>query len=340
MAWVNMGTKKSAYFIVFGVLFLLLSLWVGTISIRQQQNLQKKAAIPLCPGAEQCPVAGAADHLRSCHPGEVDGSPSESLCAWVGRVETCGPAYTKWCCPVVNGAWTTDLTMCPSANATPTPPPLPTPIAPVVIAPKGTLPCPTTSTVQISFSWNAVPNAVNYYVRIDDTSNPWSGSCTAPNPGDVCSGLISAASYTTNLAANKNYQWYVVGHTAAGVQGVPSTVELFSIPNICSTPSPTKSPSPVPTRSPSPTPSRSPSPTPTPTRSPSPTPTRSPSPSPSPIPYPDWDINRDGIINIVDIGLIIDNYEESILTNLRVDVNHDGSVDIIDIGIVLDHYTF
>jgi hypothetical protein len=42
----------------------------------------------------------------------------------------------------------------------------------------------------------------------------------------------------------------------------------------------------------------------------------------------------------VDIGIVVDNYGKSIITNLRVDVNADGAVDIIDIGIVIDHYTF
>jgi hypothetical protein len=49
------------------------------------------------------------------------------------------------------------------------------------------------------------------------------------------------------------------------------------------------------------------------------------------------DINFDGMIDIVDIGIIIDNYSAT-HTTAGADVNNDGRVDIIDIGIVIDNY--
>lgn len=77
------------------------------------------------------------------------------------------------------------------------------------------------------------------------------------------------------------------------------------------------------------------------TPTPTPTPTPSPSPSPSPTLRPNpWDVDQNGIVNIVDIGLIIDNYGKNPALDPRTDVNMDGVVDIVDIGIVIDHYSF
>lgn len=50
------------------------------------------------------------------------------------------------------------------------------------------------------------------------------------------------------------------------------------------------------------------------------------------------DVNLSGRVDIVDIGIVIDNYARSPLTNRAADVNADGKVDIIDIGIIIDNY--
>ena len=97
-------------------------------------------------------------------------------------------------------------------------------------------------------------------------------------------------------------------------------------------PTATPSPSPTPTKSPSSTPTGSPSPTPT--KSPSSTPTG----SPSPIAYPNWDVDQNGLINIIDIGLIVDDYDNPDPVTPRADVDKNGMINIIDIGIVIDHY--
>lgn len=60
-------------------------------------------------------------------------------------------------------------------------------------------------------------------------------------------------------------------------------------------------------------------------------------PSPSPIA---GDVNADGHVNIVDIGIIIDNYRASPLLDPRADLSGDGVVNIVDIGIVVDNYQF
>lgn len=50
------------------------------------------------------------------------------------------------------------------------------------------------------------------------------------------------------------------------------------------------------------------------------------------------DVNEDGRVDIVDIGIIIDNYGRSPIPNSKADVNRDGRVDIVDIGICIDNY--
>jgi hypothetical protein len=50
------------------------------------------------------------------------------------------------------------------------------------------------------------------------------------------------------------------------------------------------------------------------------------------------DVNGDGQVNIVDIGIIVDNYRLSPPDYPAADLNHDGLVNIIDIGIVVDNY--
>ena len=50
------------------------------------------------------------------------------------------------------------------------------------------------------------------------------------------------------------------------------------------------------------------------------------------------DVNGDGKVDIVDIGIIIDNYAKTPLPNPKADVNHDGVVDIVDIGLTIDNY--
>ncbi len=54
--------------------------------------------------------------------------------------------------------------------------------------------------------------------------------------------------------------------------------------------------------------------------------------------FPNWDVNEDTYINVLDIGIVSDNYDSSSPTNPRADVNRDGFINIIDIGIIVDHY--
>jgi hypothetical protein len=50
------------------------------------------------------------------------------------------------------------------------------------------------------------------------------------------------------------------------------------------------------------------------------------------------DVNGNGRVDIIDIGIIIDNYAKSPIQNPNADLNSDGQVNIIDIGVVIDNY--
>jgi acid phosphatase type 7 len=67
------------------------------------------------------------------------------------------------------------------------------------------------------------------------------------------------------------------------------------------------------------------------------TPLRTPTPVGSSIPRT-GDVNRDGVVDIIDIGILVDNYNRIQPTNPNADINHDGVVNIIDIGIIIDNY--
>lgn len=56
--------------------------------------------------------------------------------------------------------------------------------------------------------------------------------------------------------------------------------------------------------------------------------------------YNPWDVDQNGSVNVVDIGLIIDHYDKDVCTYPKADVNNDGSITILDIGSVIDNYDF
>jgi hypothetical protein len=131
------------------VVFLVLSVTAGVFLVRQQQNIQEKAAVSLCPSAEQCPVPGQADLLRSCNPPNADGTPAEISCsnvASVGLITTCGTQH--FCCPSLGASWTTDVALC--STPTPTPTLTPTPTATASATPTATASATPTSTATAS----------------------------------------------------------------------------------------------------------------------------------------------------------------------------------------------
>ncbi len=79
------------------------------------------------------------------------------------------------------------------------------------------------------------------------------------------------------------------------------------------------------------------SPTATPTMTTSPTATATVTATASPITIT-GDVNDDGIVNIVDIEIMIDYYGQTNPAFVAADLNADGIVNIVDIGIVIDNY--
>ncbi|MDK2826172.1 MAG: hypothetical protein PWQ44_1352, partial [Methanolobus sp.] len=54
---------------------------------------------------------------------------------------------------------------------------------------------------------------------------------------------------------------------------------------------------------------------------------------------PRWDVNEDGIVNVLDITLVGQNYGKTYTTELpRWDVNQDSTVNIQDLSIVSGHF--
>ncbi|MGA2910923.1 MAG: hypothetical protein ABSE04_03955 [Candidatus Microgenomates bacterium] len=116
------GGKKGLVIAIVIVVFLILSVVAGVLLVRQQQNVQERAAANLCPSAEACPVVGQPGLLLSCNPSNADGTPQSFSCAstlaMVGQIKACGPS--QYCCPSIGASWTTDLTLCSTPSPTPT----------------------------------------------------------------------------------------------------------------------------------------------------------------------------------------------------------------------------
>lgn len=50
------------------------------------------------------------------------------------------------------------------------------------------------------------------------------------------------------------------------------------------------------------------------------------------------DVNNDNKVNMIDIGIVVDEYDSTNPLHPRADVNNNGRVDLIDIGIIVDNY--
>jgi hypothetical protein len=179
---------------------------------------------------------------------------------------------------------------------------------------------------------NQISNGYNVFAPNGSTATSW--PCDELAPGNSAASIVPA-----NSPAATDYQYFWNPRDCASrnnqfsgnVVIPPSGVGGNPVP----TPTPTKTPSPTPTLTPTHTPSSSP------TKTPSPGPSGTGSHTPTPIPTGTakvGDVNADGLINIVDIGLIIDNYGQRNPSYVKTDVNGDGIVNIIDIGIVIDNY--
>lgn len=50
------------------------------------------------------------------------------------------------------------------------------------------------------------------------------------------------------------------------------------------------------------------------------------------------DINRDGVVNVTDLSILLSNYGRDKHFNHKADINKDGRVDITDLSILLTNY--
>lgn len=128
-----------------------------------------------------------------------------------------------------------------------------------------------------TFSWPVVAGTKHYLLRIDDTSNPWSGKCdtVGENPGDVCI-RINTNNYKFTTVPDHSYHWWIHDVNSSDVTSPPLWTDVIA--RTIGTTTITTSPIPsqttlttttpiqqIPTNTPSPTPTRTPTPTPTPT---------------------------------------------------------------------------
>jgi hypothetical protein len=140
------------------VVFLILGVVAGVLLVKQQQNIQEKAAAASCPVAAACPVTGQQNLLRNCNPGNADGSPTEVSCSNignVGQISQCGPK--QYCCPSLGASWTTDITLCTVATPSPTPTLVPFVTAAPTATPSATLISTPSATPKISATPRAIP---------------------------------------------------------------------------------------------------------------------------------------------------------------------------------------
>jgi hypothetical protein len=135
----------------------------------------------------------------------------------------------------------------PRPTNTPTPRPTNTPTPTTCPLPSlvgGQNPIGTTAAClnQLTFRWNAVSGADRYTIRIDDTTNGWTGTCSSVNPGDTCDDNIVGTSFTRAVTPGRTYQWWVDAiDNSCGWSGTAIKY------NVTIPPCPTNTPIPTPT---------------------------------------------------------------------------------------------
>lgn len=144
-------TKWKIAGAIIGVVVLALSVVAGIALVRQNQNINEKAAC-----VAKCPNSGG--QLVNCS-GTADTDGEVSLCNSAGRVEVCGQNAStsrQYCCPQAGGAWSTNLTLCAvSATATPTATAIATATATATTAPTSEPTATATATAVATSTGNA-----------------------------------------------------------------------------------------------------------------------------------------------------------------------------------------
>lgn len=226
----------------------------------------------------------------------------------------------------------------------PTSTPIPTPTS----TPTGSTPTPTPTSTPSTCSYSSTQ------VRVQPNSSVgWSQSLTI-NPGDhfniggfhngtgqfssdvsfaiTGDGMDNVPIPVTSPGTSYVYQYG--GPTTYGVYTIKGTTTGQSGPNcedsVIITVTSTSTPTPTPTSTPKPTSTPTSNPTPT------STPTSTSTPTPEPLP---GDVDGDGVVNAVDLGIIIDNYGLDVPPgDSRADLDHNNIINAVDLGIVIDNY--
>lgn len=276
----------------------------------------------------------------SCDTGWVGGPTVEVTCPEGTKLQNTGTYSVRWdgLKRFSGSTRCVSDTGCPiSPTNTPIPSPTPTscnvPQVPSGLLPSGTTTCGITTQ---TFTWNPVPGATGYALRIDDTSNPWTGTCSPINPGDTCVDNLTANSYTRSVIPGRTYRWWVHAiNTCGWTQPVATTITIPVCTTITNTPTPSPSRTPTPTKLPTVTlsPTKSPTPTKVPTNTFIPTSTFTPTPPSIP-----GDGSGDGKVDGIDFVIWLNNYNQNVFGPSKGDFNNDGKVDGIDYSIWLFNY--
>jgi hypothetical protein len=150
---------------------------------------------------------------------------------------------------------------------------------------------------------------------------------------DMQSTVVPFTSASSSLILNASVP------TSTGTTAPTSTTAITATGTATKTPTPTLTPTgtaaPTSTGTLTPTATKTPTPTVAAATNTPTTATNTAAPTAAP---KTGDVNGDNVINITDIGIIVDSYGTQPPTDPRADLNKDGKVNIVDIGIVIDNY--
>ena len=152
--------------------------------------------------------------------------------------------------------------------------------------------------------------------------SPSPSPIVSPSPAETCADRNGICTNSAGFSANGQTLCSSINYHGLGLCPLVSY-------NLCSA-----------TCGPIPSPSPSPSPNPIPSPSPSPSPQASPVsiPSPSAATVRRGDVDGDGEVGVLDLGIIIEHFDEKPPRDLRADIDGDGEVSILDLGIVIEYF--
>ncbi len=197
------GTNWKVISAIVGIVVLSIGVIAGILLVRQNQNIQEKAA-ECSAGGFQCPSTSDPSLLRDCSTGET--FPNDTLCNTAGQVEVCGSSSAnarQFCCPSAGGAWTTDLTACSCAAAGPT-----------------NMTVENTTGTSVKLKWTAGTGGTTTRIWVSKNTDP-TGSCTTGGAANCIvndqSVSIATTEYeVTGLTANTRYYWRLMTFAQSG----------------------------------------------------------------------------------------------------------------------------